>query len=92
MGNAMSSSVVEAASPGQSAWVLVVVEAKVRGFRNALCFKRWCRRHNVTVLADGKMRWVRRTEIDRALDALAAPANDNVAVRDAVLRLTGGGR
>lgn len=88
----MNSVAVETAAAERPAWVLLAVEAKVRGFRNALCFKRWCHRHKVTVLADGKMRWVRRAEVDRALDALAAPANDDAAVKDAVRTLTGGGR
>ena len=83
---------MKTAPEDRPAWVLLAVEARARGFRNATCFRRWCARHNVTVLADAKMRWVRSRDVDRALDALAAPANDDAAVRDAVERLTGGAR
>jgi hypothetical protein len=61
-------------SPG---WVLLAAEAKARGFRNALAFRRWCRRRGVRLLKDGKHLWVNPSEVDRAVEALgAAPAED----------------
>lgn len=64
------------------AWVLLALEAKARGFRNALALRRWCRRRSIPLRKDGKMLWVRRADIDAAIEALAAPqpaANDDEA-------------
>lgn len=51
-------------------WVLLREEARVRGFRNALSFKRWCDRHQVALRRDGKMLWVRSEDVDRAVGGL----------------------
>lgn len=57
-----------------SAWVLLPAEAKARGFKNTLSFRRWCRRHGVLVRRDegGRMLWVNRRDIDRAIEGLPA--------------------
>jgi hypothetical protein len=78
--------------------VLLPVEAKARGFCNALAFRRWCRRRNVPVLRDGKLLWVKRTDVDRALDTLAGSgyddgcSNERTAVADTVAAITRGVR
>lgn len=57
---------------GAPRWVLLSEEGRARGFRNALAFRRWCRKRSVTVVTDGKFQWVCPAEVDRALDALSA--------------------
>lgn len=84
------------------AWVLLREEARVRGFRNALAFKRWCVRHAVLIRRDTKMLWVRPEDVDRVvndLDRGAAPsgsagrsADDPVASAVAALMLQGRSR
>lgn len=83
-------------------WVLLREEARVRGFRNALAFKRWCVRHAVVIRRDTKMLWVRPVDVDRVVDELdrgAAPsdsagrsADDPVASAVAALMLRGRSR
>lgn len=62
-------------------FVLLHEEARVRGFKNVLAFRRWCRRRGVTIRADGRKQWVAPTEIDHAIDAipLEATPSPNVA-------------
>lgn len=62
------------------AWVLLPAEAKARGFKNALAFRRWCRRHGVLVRRDegGRMQWVNRRDIDRAIERLPARSGREV--------------
>ncbi|MBI5511414.1 MAG: hypothetical protein HY903_21865 [Deltaproteobacteria bacterium] len=82
-------------APAPPQWVLLAHEARVRGFRNALAFRRWCRRRGVTIRADGKLRWVSPAEVDKAVAGISADAtprpNDaragRVAVADAVADL-----
>ncbi len=64
------------------AWVLLHVEAQARGFKNALAFRRWLRRHQVPVRRDGHRRWVRRTDVDHAIDGLTDGAESNGAAPD----------
>lgn len=72
------------------AWVLLHAEAQARGFKNALSFRRWCRRHGIPVYKDGKMLWVKRCAVDERLDELASsPSTKSTAVSDAVAALTG---
>lgn len=52
------------------AWVLLPEEARARGFKNALAFKRWCRRHRVAIRRDGRMLWVRPEDVDIAVGVL----------------------
>lgn len=51
-------------------WVLIPEEARVRGFKNALAFRRWCRRRQVALRRDGKMLWVRPADVDAAVGGL----------------------
>jgi len=61
-------------------WVLVAAEAKARGFKSALAFKRWCRRMGVEIRPTGKLRWVERAAVDRAIaGALDAPPANQTA-------------
>lgn len=75
------------------AWVLLAEEARHRGFRNALAFRRWCRRRGIALRADGRKQWVAPGDIDRVIEALPArattpaPGEVNVAVADAVATL-----
>ena len=58
-------------------WVLLHVEATARGFRNALSFRRWCRRHGVPIRMDGRKQWVAPRDVDAAIATIptsAAPA------------------
>lgn len=55
-------------------FVLLHEEARRRGFKNALCFRRWCRRRGVTIRADGRKQWVAPVEIDQAIDAFSTEA------------------
>jgi hypothetical protein len=97
-----SSSGPPAAAPATlPQWVLLAHEARVRGFRNALAFRRWCRRRGVPIRTDGKLRWVSPAEVDKAVAGISteAPPRANgaraerVAVADAVADLImGGGR
>jgi beta-phosphoglucomutase-like phosphatase (HAD superfamily) len=67
----------DTAAPHARAWVRLATEAGARGYAGphaALGFRRWCRRHGVYILKDGRREWVRPADVDRALDALAAPA------------------
>lgn len=74
-------------------FVLLHEEARVRGFRNALAFKRWCRRHAVPIRIDGRKLWVAPHDVDRAVATVpaqvSAPAHGHVdpAVADAVTAL-----
>jgi len=86
----------------QRAAVHLREEARVRGFRNALAFKRWCTRHAVPIRRDAKMLWVRPLDVDRVVDDLAgctAPSgstpravDDPVASAVATLMLGGRSR
>ncbi len=75
--------------------VLLAVEARARGFRNALAFRRWCRRRGVPIRADGKLRWVSPAEVDKAIARISADPAPRpnaaraacVAVADAVADL-----
>ncbi len=74
-------------------FVLLHEEARVRGFRNALAFKRWCRRHAVPIRVDGRKLWVASVDVDRAVALVPAQAsaptrgNADPAVADAVAAL-----
>lgn len=69
--------------------VLLHVEAAQRGFKNALAFRRWCRKHHVPVRRDGHRLWVKRGDVDRAIEALVVSAEaGNDDVRDAVTAIT----
>ncbi len=75
------------------AWVLLAEEARQRGFRNVLAFRRWCRRRGVAIRPDGRKQWIAPGDVDRAIAALPAVAETpppgalNVAVADAVAAL-----
>lgn len=64
--------------------MLLPAEAKARGFKNTLAFRRWCRRRGVAVVNDGRLQWVDRAQVDAALERIAAegdaPASAEAAV------------
>lgn len=51
-------------------WVLLGEEAELRGFRNALAFKRWCLKRSVPMKRDGRKLWVSPGDVDRAIAEL----------------------
>ncbi len=55
-------------------FVLVNVEARERGFKSPLAFRRWCRRHGVLIRREegGRLMWVDRQDVDRAVQGLPA--------------------
>ncbi len=53
-------------------YVLLREEARLRGFRNVLSFRRWCRRHEVPICADGRLQWVSPEDVDAAVALLSA--------------------
>ncbi len=57
--------------PARPAWVLLAVEARSRGFRSALAFRRWCRRRGVPIRPDGRKQWVAPVDVDRAVATIA---------------------
>lgn len=84
MGDAATTIVTDAPT-----WVLLHVEAQARGFKNSLAFRRWLRRHAVPVRRDGHRVWVRRADVDRAVEGIPPASNDvgganRAAVVDAV--------
>ena len=68
------------------AWVLLKHEAAARGFRNALSFRRWCKRNGVPVTKTGRLETVCPADVDAAVlgagpaaaRAPEPPSNDNV--------------
>lgn len=70
-----SSDAREQALHQRPAWVLIAEEARARGFRNVLAFRRWCRRRAVPIRADGRKQWVAPTDVDRAIAAISPEAS-----------------
>lgn len=66
------------------AWVLLSEEARARGFRNVLAFRRWCRRRAVPIRTDGRKQWVAPADVDRAVATISpeAPGSDDAAIAD----------
>lgn len=62
--------------------MLLGAEAAHRGFRNKLSFRRWCKRHGVDIIKDGRMEWVRTADIDSALAKLEQRAPMQPAAND----------
>lgn len=50
--------------------VLLPLEAKLRGFRNRLSFRRWCHRRGVPIRRDGRFEWVCPADVDAAVGAV----------------------
>lgn len=67
---------------GVREFVLASREAAVRGFRNALAFRRWCRARGVALHRDKQRLWVRPEDVDRAHRAEAAGVNPAPAAND----------
>lgn len=55
-------------------FVLLNAEARARGFKSPLAFRRWCRRHGVLIRREegGRLMWVDRRDVDRAVEGLPA--------------------
>jgi hypothetical protein len=54
-------------------YVLLSLEAKRRGYKSTLAFRRWCQRKNVPLVVDGKKKWVRPADVDAAIRGLTTP-------------------
>lgn len=57
-------------TPDPRAFVLLSLEARNRGFRSTLAFRRWCQRHGVPLRVDGKKKWVRPADVTAAVEGL----------------------
>ncbi len=70
--------------PARPAWVLLAVEARSRGFRSTLAFRRWCRRRGVPIRPDGRKQWVAPVDVDRAVATIApeTTASEDVGTVD----------
>lgn len=66
----------------QRDYVLLSLEARNRGFRSTLAFRRWCQRHGVPLRIDGKKKWVRPADINAAVAGLPI-TNDARTLHDA---------
>lgn len=53
--------------------VLLSLEAKRRGYKSTLAFRRWCQAKRVPLIVDGKKKWVRPTDVDAAIRGLTTP-------------------
>ena len=53
--------------------VLLSLEARRRGYKSTLAFRRWCQRKNIPLIVDGKKKWVRPTDVDAAIRGLTTP-------------------
>ena len=72
-------------------FVLLTDEAKARGFRSPLAFRRRCQRRAVPIRVDGRKKWVRPVDVDAAVRGL--PVSGVAAqARDAVESFLGGAR
>lgn len=68
-------------------WVLLPREARVRGFRNTLAFRRWCTQRGVVIRTDRKLQWVAPADVDAAIGAMPTRGGRDAtdpAVTDAV--------
>lgn len=54
----------------QRDYVLLTLEARNRGFKSTLAFRRWCQRHGVPLRVDGKKKWVRPADVTAAVEGL----------------------
>ena len=54
-------------------YVLLSLEAKRRGYKSTLAFRRWCQAKRVPLIVDGKKKWVRPTDVDAAIRGLTTP-------------------
>ncbi len=93
MTTASTASEPTASTSNAPRFVLLHEEARMRGFRNALAFKRWCRRHAVPIRVDGRKLWVASVDVDRAVAMVPAQVSGlthghaDPAVADAVAAL-----
>lgn len=64
-------------------FVLLHEEARLRGFKNALAFRRWCAKRDVVLRRDGKKIWVAPSDVDRAVERIP-PRGTESSVASAV--------
>jgi hypothetical protein len=53
-------------------YILLSLEAKRRGYKSTLAFRRWCQNKRVPYITDGKKKWVRPASVDSVEDGLHA--------------------
>jgi hypothetical protein len=80
---------MDARAMARPAWVLLCEEARLRGFKNALAFRRWCRRSGVGVFKVGRLCAVCPAEVDAAVRKDTAPKPSQSSVSLAVAKLMG---
>jgi hypothetical protein len=54
-------------------YILLSLEAKRRGYKSTLAFRRWCQNKRVPYITDGKKKWVRPADVDAAIRGLTTP-------------------
>jgi hypothetical protein len=63
-------------STAQPAWVLLPGEAARRGFRNALAFRRFCKRNGVPIHRNGRLEGVCPSDVDEAMLGVPPPPSN----------------
>ena len=58
------------AADARPEFVLLTDEARARGFKSALAFRRWCQRKAVPIREDGRKKWLRPVDVDAAVRGL----------------------
>lgn len=59
-------------------WVLLPTEAKHRGFKSTLSFRRWCKRNGVPIRRSGRLEVVCPAEVDAIILRMKQPSNDPI--------------
>lgn len=82
--SAAQSSVADATGQASSvagrSFVLLLLEARARGFKSTLAFRRWCNKREVPIRKDGKRQWIDPSDVDRAI--LSLPSSRGVVAND----------
>ena len=71
-------------------FILLAAEARHRGFKNGLAFRRFCARNDIPIIKVAKKQFVRPRDIDAAILRNSAPARraaaENISAAKDVLR------
>lgn len=66
-------------------FVLLSLEARNRGFKSTLAFRRWHQRHGVPFRVDGKKKWVCPAAIDAVIARMQTASNTTIDAAAAVV-------